>query len=43
MVNFVTITRILKEKGIDEYLEAAKFINQKYDNVEFSHMWLFRR
>ncbi|MDY3706235.1 glycosyltransferase family 4 protein [Vagococcus lutrae] len=34
-INFVFISRIMKEKGIDQYLETAKFIKSKYDNVEF--------
>lgn len=33
--NFMFIARILKEKGIDEYLEAAEAITAKYDNVKF--------
>ncbi|WP_232089608.1 glycosyltransferase family 4 protein [Aerococcus urinaeequi] len=33
--NFVFISRIMKEKGIDQYLEAAKTIKNKYSEVEF--------
>ena len=32
---FLFIGRIMKAKGIDEYLEAAKEIRKKYKNVEF--------
>lgn len=35
VVRFVFISRIMKEKGIDQYLEAAKYIKQKYPNTEF--------
>lgn len=35
ITNFVFIGRIMKEKGIEEYLEAAQSIKKKYDNVEF--------
>ena len=35
MVNFVFISRIMKEKGIDHYFEAAKFIKKKYPNTTF--------
>lgn len=34
-VKFVFISRIMKEKGIDNYLEAAKYIKQRYINTEF--------
>lgn len=34
-ISFVFISRIMKEKGIDQYLEAAKYITNKYDNVNF--------
>ena len=34
-INFVFISRIMKEKGIDQYLEAAKFIKNKYPNTNF--------
>ncbi|HIT84619.1 MAG TPA: glycosyltransferase family 4 protein [Candidatus Ornithomonoglobus intestinigallinarum] len=32
---FVFISRIMKEKGIDQYLEAAKYIRGKYPNTRF--------
>lgn len=34
-VRFAFISRIMKEKGIDQYLEAAKIVKEKYKNVEF--------
>lgn len=34
-VHFIFVARILKEKGIDQYLEAAKEIRKKYENVYF--------
>jgi len=41
IIKFVTIIRILKEKGIDEYLEAAAFFKKKYKNVEFHLCGIF--
>lgn len=35
IVKFLFIARIMKEKGIDIYLEAAKKIKEKYPNTEF--------
>ncbi|CUO81330.1 glycosyltransferase family 4 protein [Clostridium perfringens] len=35
IVEFVFISRIMKEKGIDYYIEAAKFIRNKYENTRF--------
>ncbi|MYL30776.1 glycosyltransferase [Halobacillus halophilus] len=35
VVNFLFISRIMKEKGIDQYLEAASYLKQKYSNVNF--------
>jgi galacturonosyltransferase len=32
---FVFISRIMKEKGIDQYLEAAEYIRSKYTNTKF--------
>lgn len=32
---FVFISRIMKQKGIDEYLEAAEYIRGKYPNTKF--------
>lgn len=34
-IDFVFIARIIKEKGIDQYLDAAKFIRNKYPNTRF--------
>ncbi len=34
-IEFVFISRILKEKGIDQYLDAAEFIRKKYPNTKF--------
>lgn len=34
-LRFVFISRIRKEKGIDQYLEAAKIIKAEHENVEF--------
>lgn len=34
-IEFVFISRIMKEKGIEEYLEAAQYIRQKYPNTRF--------
>ena len=34
-IDFVFISRIMKEKGIDQYLYAAKFIRVKYPNTKF--------
>ena len=34
-VEFVFISRIMKEKGIDQYLEAAKTIRKKYPQTRF--------
>jgi len=35
VIKFAFISRIMKEKGIDQYLEAAEVIKQKYGQVEF--------
>lgn len=35
VVRFAFISRIMKEKGIDQYLDAAKAIKEKYPNTEF--------
>lgn len=32
---FLFVGRIMKEKGIDEYLEVAKLLKIKYENIEF--------
>ena len=34
-IKFLFISRIMKEKGIDQYLETAKYITKKYRNTEF--------
>jgi len=34
-VEFTFISRVMKEKGIDQYLEAAKTIHSKYPNTVF--------
>lgn len=34
-IRFLFISRLMKEKGIEQYMESAKVITQKYDNVEF--------
>lgn len=35
IVKFLFISRIMKEKGIDQYLEAAHEIKERHKNVEF--------
>ena len=35
VIRFIFVGRVMKLKGIDEYLEAAKVIKQKYPNTEF--------
>lgn len=34
-IEFVFISRIMKEKGIDQYIEAAEYIRNKYSNTRF--------
>lgn len=34
-IEFVFVSRIMKEKGINEYLEAAEYITKKYSNTKF--------
>ncbi|MCU9808896.1 glycosyltransferase [Paraclostridium sp. AKS46] len=34
-IKFTFIARVIKDKGIDEFLESAKNIKDKYPNVEF--------
>ena len=34
-IKFLFISRIMKEKGIDQYLDVAKYITKKYKNTEF--------
>lgn len=35
IIRFIFIGRVMKLKGIDEYLDAAKIIREKYNNTEF--------
>ncbi len=35
IIKFVFVARIMKEKGIDQYLEMAEAIQKKYSNTEF--------
>lgn len=35
VIHFAFISRIMKEKGIDQYLEAAEKIKEKYSNIVF--------
>ena len=34
-IRFLFVSRIMKEKGIEQYLETAKYITNKYKNTEF--------
>ena len=34
-IDFVFVARVMKEKGIDQYLEAASYIRKKYVNTRF--------
>ena len=34
-IEFVFVARLMKEKGIEQYLEAASYIRRKYDNTRF--------
>lgn len=34
-IEFVFISRIMKEKGIDQFIETAKYIRNKYSNTRF--------
>lgn len=34
-VNFIFVSRIMKQKGIDQYLDAAAFIREKYPETQF--------
>ncbi|WP_339319204.1 glycosyltransferase family 4 protein [Paenibacillus sp. FSL R10-2734] len=34
-IHFLFIARVMKEKGIDQYLEAAEYIKNKYKNTVF--------
>lgn len=35
IINFAFIARVMKEKGIDQYLDAAEYIHNKYPNTRF--------
>lgn len=35
IIEFAFISRIMKEKGIEQYLEAAEYIRKKYKNTKF--------
>ena len=34
-IDFIFVARVMKEKGIDQYLDAAKYIKSKYPNTRF--------
>lgn len=34
-IEFIYISRIMKEKGIEQYIDAAKYIRNKYPNTRF--------
>lgn len=34
-IEFVFISRIMKEKGIDQFIKAAEYITKKYKNIKF--------
>ncbi|HFI0557906.1 TPA: glycosyltransferase family 4 protein, partial [Streptococcus suis] len=36
IIRFSFISRVMKEKGIEQYLEAAEYITNKYSNTEFN-------
>lgn len=35
VIRFVFVSRIRKDKGIDQFIDAARYITQKYKNTEF--------
>ena len=35
IINFVFVARIMKEKGIEQYLDSAEYIRKKYPNTNF--------
>lgn len=35
-IRFAFISRVMKEKGIDQYIDTAKYIKAKYPNTEFN-------
>lgn len=40
-VTFLFVGRIMKDKGIDEYIEAAKLIKKEKDNIRFQVLGFF--
>lgn len=34
-INFVFVSRLMREKGIEQYLDAAEYITEKYPNTRF--------
>ena len=50
VIRFAFVSRIMKEKGIDEYVLAARILKKKYQNLEFhvfgkaskEYDWLFK-
>ena len=34
-IDFLFVARVMKEKGIDQYLDAAEYIREKYPNTRF--------
>jgi galacturonosyltransferase len=34
-IDFIFVARVMKEKGIDQYLEAAEYITKKYPHTKF--------
>ncbi|WP_094549347.1 glycosyltransferase family 4 protein [Petroclostridium xylanilyticum] len=41
IIRFLFIGRIMKEKGIEEYLEVAEILTKKYPNIEFQILGSF--
>lgn len=35
VINFLFISRVMKQKGIDQFIDAAKYIREKYPNTRF--------
>ncbi|MCZ0702994.1 galacturonosyltransferase [Natronobacillus azotifigens] len=35
VINFLFISRVMKQKGIEQYLDTAEYIKSKYPNTEF--------
>lgn len=38
-IKFLYISRMLKDKGAEEFFEAAQYIKEKYPNTEFQILW----